>query len=63
MISDLRNDIAGLPANNVVVLENQAKLAPLRPIRTRVRTMLDEAGLVPSAADIARCRGLTFENR
>ena len=40
-----------------------AKLAPLRPIRARVRTMLDEAGLVPSAADIARFRGLTLENR
>lgn len=40
-----------------------AKLAPLRPIRTRVRTLLEEAGLVPSAADIARFRGLTLENR
>lgn len=40
-----------------------AKLAPLRPIRARVRTMLDEAGLVPPAADIARFRGLTLENR
>lgn len=39
-----------------------AKLAPLRPIRTRIRTMLEEAGLVPSVADIARFRGLTIEN-
>ena len=36
-----------------------AKLPPLRPIRTRVRTMLDEAGLVPAAEDIARFRGTT----
>ena len=39
-----------------------AKLAPLRPIRARVRALLDEAGLVPSTADIARFRGLTIEN-
>jgi AcrR family transcriptional regulator len=40
-----------------------AKLAPLRPIRTRVRTMLDEAGLIPSATDIDRFRGSTLENQ
>lgn len=34
-----------------------AKLPPLRPIRTRVRAMLDEARLVPSPADIAQFRG------
>jgi hypothetical protein len=34
-----------------------AKLPLLRPLRARVRAMLDEAGLVPSAADIARFRG------
>lgn len=36
-----------------------AKLPPLRPIRARVRTMLDEAGLIPSSEDIARFRGTT----
>jgi AcrR family transcriptional regulator len=36
-----------------------AKLPPLRPLRTRVRTMLDEAGLIPSADDVARFRGTT----
>jgi AcrR family transcriptional regulator len=39
-----------------------AKLAPLRPIRARIRAMLEEAGLVPSAGDIDRFRGLTLEN-
>ena len=40
-----------------------AKLAPLRPIRTRIPTMLEEAGLTPPLADIDRFRGLTLENR
>ena len=40
-----------------------AKLPPLRPIRARVRTMLDEAGLIPSAADIDRFRGTTLDNQ
>jgi AcrR family transcriptional regulator len=39
-----------------------AKLAPLRPIRSRVRTMLDEAGLIPAAADIAHFRAPTPAN-
>jgi Transcriptional regulator len=36
-----------------------AKLPPLRPLRTRVRSMLDEAGLVPSVAAIDRYRDVT----
>ena len=35
-----------------VVALKVAKLPPLRPLRTRVRSMLDEAGLVPSVAAI-----------
>ena len=39
VIGDLRADIAGLPTNNVVVLESQAKLAPVRaePFWARLR--------------------------
>jgi AcrR family transcriptional regulator len=33
-----------------------AKLPPLRPLRARVRAMLDDARLVPSPAEIARFR-------
>lgn len=40
-----------------------AKLPPLRPLRARVRTMLDEAGLIPSAADIDRFPGTTPDNQ
>lgn len=40
-----------------------AKLPPLRPLRARVRTMLDEAGLIPSAADMDRFRGTTPDNQ
>ena len=40
-----------------------AKLPPLRPIRTRVRTMLDEAALIPSASDIERFREPTPTNQ
>jgi AcrR family transcriptional regulator len=36
-----------------------AKLPPLRPLRTRVRTMLDEAGLIPPVAAIDRFRVAT----
>jgi AcrR family transcriptional regulator len=40
-----------------------AKLAPLRPMRARIRTMLDEAGLIPPAAEIDRFRGLTLDHQ